>query len=389
MTAGRAPSRAVLVLALAAAAVVVAHAAPGTAPIRGLTEAARLARAFDLVYDADFAGADAALSQTCPPAPAQACGVIGVAARWWRLFFDVDNRSGDAAFVSAVNRTIDQGEAWVTREPARAEAWFYLGAAYGARVQFHAQRSEFMAAARDGKRIKTSLEQAIALDPDLHDAYFGVGLYQYYADIAPAALKLLRWLLLLPGGDKTEGMAQMLRTRDRGLLVRAEAAYQLHLIDLWYEKKPDHALQLLGELHARYPHNPLFVLNTAQVYEIYKSDRGAALRTYRSLVEGARAGAFREPQMAEAWGHLGAAPILRAQGQPDRALDEAQWVVDHAPAAPYGAVALAQLEAGRAHAAAGRRDRAATAFRAAIAAAPGDDPRHVKRDAQRALDALR
>ena len=147
-------------------------------PIRGLTHAPLLARAYDLVYDADFAGAEAELKRTCGPAPAQACDVIGVAARWWRIYFDLDNRSLDAAFKARLNAVIAAGERWVTREPERAEAWFYLGAAYGVRAQYHGQRSEFLAAARDGKRIKHSLEKALALDPGLDDANAGLGLYQ-------------------------------------------------------------------------------------------------------------------------------------------------------------------------------------------------------------------
>ena len=39
-------------------------------------------------------------------------------------------------------------------------------------------RGEKLAAARDGKRIKEALEHATALEPDLEDAYFGIGLYQ-------------------------------------------------------------------------------------------------------------------------------------------------------------------------------------------------------------------
>ena len=28
---------------------------------------------------------------------------------------------------------------------------------------------------------------ALAIDPDLHDAWFGIGIYRYYAAVAPAA----------------------------------------------------------------------------------------------------------------------------------------------------------------------------------------------------------
>lgn len=107
-------------------------------------------------------------------------------------------------------------------------------------------RGARLAAARDGTRIKNALERALVLDPGLTDAYFGIGLYHYYADVAPRALKMLRWLLLLPGGDRVEGLAETLRPRDAGQLVRSEADYQLHLIYLWYEKEPERALELIG-----------------------------------------------------------------------------------------------------------------------------------------------
>ena len=137
-------------------------------------------------------------------------------------------------------------EAWTERAPDDAEAWFYLGGAYAARVQWRVLRDEKLAAARDGKNIKVALERAIELDPDLEDAYFGIGMYKYYADVAPAAAKVLRFLLLLPGGDRKEGLEQMLRARNRGRLLQGEADYQLHVIYLWYERQTPRALQLLA-----------------------------------------------------------------------------------------------------------------------------------------------
>jgi hypothetical protein len=110
-------------------------------------------------------------------------------------------------------------------------------------------RDQKLAAARDGKRIKTALERSIALDPDLDDAYFGVGMYQYYADVAPATAKILRFLLRLPGGNRTEGLARMLRARTRGRLLQGEAEYQLQVIYLWYEHRTDLAVGILQSLH--------------------------------------------------------------------------------------------------------------------------------------------
>ena len=383
------PGRVRWVAGLAALIVMVA-AAPRpvvTAPVRGLTQVAGLVRVFDLVHDADFAAAEAEMPRACGPAPRQACDVLGAASLWWRIYLDADNRSLDQQFLARITDVIAHGEDWVTREPERAEAWFYLGAAYGARVDFHAERAEYLAAARDGKRIKNALEKALSLDPDMQDANFGIGMYEYYADIAPAVLKLFRWLLALPGGDKVKGLRQMQQTRNLGTVMRSEAAYQLHLIYLWYEKNPDGAIALLQELRARHPHNPLFQQNIAEVHDVYRGDRLAALAAYRALADGARLGAFHEAGLAESVGHLGAAEQLDALAQSDRAIDEWRTVIDRKPAAPYGAVARAYLGTGRAYDRLGDRDKAVAAYRAAQANAPAGDPRQTRKGAQDGLSA--
>ena len=199
----------------------------------------------------------------------------------------------DDEFSAAVERAIRSAEAWTVRDPDSAEAWFYLGGAYAARVQWRVLRNEKLAAARDGKRIKEVLERALALDPGLDDAYFGIGMYRYYADVAPTAAKVLRFLLLLPGGDRKEGLAQMLRARTQGRLLQGEADYQLHILYLWYEKQTAQALSLLRGLQKEYPANPLFLASIAEVEDAYQHDISASLQTWRSLLD---AGAGRPRQ---------------------------------------------------------------------------------------------
>ena len=92
----------------------------------------------------------------------------------------------------------------------------------------------------------------------MHDAEFGIGMYRYYADVAPAYLRFLRWLFLMPGGDRVDGLRQLERAATEGELVRGEAQYQIHVIYLWYEQKWREALVLMRGLQARYPHNPHF-----------------------------------------------------------------------------------------------------------------------------------
>ena len=125
-------------------------------------------------------------------------------------------------------------------------------------------RGERLAAAREGNRIREALQRAIQLDPTLDDAYFGIGLYHYYADVVPATVKFFRWLMLLPGGDRAKGLREMLQARERGQLLAGEADYQLHLVYLWYEHRTADAIALLTSLDLRYPSNPLFLERLAE-----------------------------------------------------------------------------------------------------------------------------
>lgn len=307
-----------------------------------LTGGAEVARAYDAILDARFADVPPLLTRTCPPAPQPVCGLLDVVSLWWQIQLDPLNLSRDQRFQSSVDASIAAMERWTSAEPRRAEAWFYLGGAYGARGQWRVLRGQILSAARDGKRIKAALEQALMLDPNLKDAYFGIGLYHYYADVAPVAAKILRFFLLLPGGDRRAGLQEMLRARDAGQLLRSEADYQLHLIYLWYEHQPLRAIELVAGLRDRHPRNPYFPQVIADIQDAYLHDRTASLRSWQALLAGAREGRFAEAGLAETRARLGIATQLDALYESDRAAEQLRAVIQAKPPAPAGASAQAQ-----------------------------------------------
>jgi tetratricopeptide (TPR) repeat protein len=339
----------------------------------GLTAPEPLAKAYELILDARFEEAERQLKQACGAAPPTACDVIRAVSDYWRLLLDPENTSRDAALLAKINASIASGEAWVTREPKRAEAWFYLGGTYGARVMLRGLRAQYLAAARDGKRIHDSLQMAVKLDPTLHDAFFGLGLYHYYAAIAPRAVRVLRAILLLPGGNRAGGLREMEQTRTRGMLLRGEADYQLHLIYLWYENQPMTSLRLVEGLRARYPHNPVFPLRLAIVQRDYLKNQGAALETYRALFDAARGRRVATPAISEVNARLGMAQQMDNLCDSDRAIEQLRAVIAQRPAAPYGALARAQYQLGIVHDRVGRRPEAVAAYQNALAALPSDD----------------
>lgn len=288
-------------LAMVGAACVLVPSAIGQVPgaKTGFTAAPAVAKAYDLILDTDFDQLKKVLPATCPPAPMVACRGLEALSLWWQIQLDLDNHQLDAPFMTAVNTAIAEAERWTVAEPERAEAWFYLGAAYGARSQYRVYRVERLAAARDGKRIKEALEKALALDPSMHDAEFGIGMYRYYAGVAPAIFRFLRFFLLLPGGDRAGGLEQLERAAALGVLVRGEAQYQIQVLYLWYEHKSKEALALIRGLQQRYPHNLLFRQIEAEVLDKYFHDHAASLKASEQLLALAQARAVFRHDIAE------------------------------------------------------------------------------------------
>ena len=343
--------RSQLLGALALSALFIASADGQRAPARGtaaessaLTGAPQIVRVYNAIFSARFEQVPRLLTQTCPPAAPEVCTLLEVVSLWWQIQIDPDNRAYDREFTTRADAAVAAMEAWTKEEPENAEAWFYLGGSYGARAQWRVLRGETLAAARDGKRIKEALERSLALDPDLQDAYFGIGLYRYYADVAPTTAKILRFLLALPGGDRVGGMRQMLRARESGQLLRDEADYQLHLIDLWYEKQPQHALALLRGLRDRHPSNPHFLEQIARVEDVYLHDRTASLASWHTLLDLAVAGRVALPEMAETSARLALAPSLDAAYETDLAAESMRHIIAINPAAPAGATAKARQQ---------------------------------------------
>jgi tetratricopeptide (TPR) repeat protein len=358
--------------------------APAPPPF-ALTGIDGLARAYGAIFDADFDRAKTLIADACPPAPDEACLVLEATRQLWRIQMDPEDRSRDAAFEQAATEAIEAAEAWADREPGDAEAWFYLGGAYGARVQWRVIRQERLGAARDGRRVKQALDRTLALAPGLVDAQFGLGLYEYYADVAPTAAKILRMLLMLPGGDRARGLARMQRTRAAGQLLADEAAFQLHVVYFWYENRAADAIGLLRELVHRHPRHPYFRRAIAEAQTVYLHDTSAALATWRELARLADNGGVNEAAMARAEAHLGVATSLDALGDTDLALAELSRLEASSPAAPWGITSRILLAIGRAHDRLGQRTEAEAALRQVVAGADRDDPLHLGDEAKKAL----
>jgi tetratricopeptide (TPR) repeat protein len=353
-----------------------------------LTEAPRLAAVYASILAAQFDRAEAQLARACPPAPVEACASLGVVSLWWQIQLTAESTALDDRFSDLAAKAVAANERWTRREPNRGEAWFYLAGSYAPLVQWRVLRGERVAAARDGKKIKDALERALQLDPALDDAYFGIGLYHYYADVAPTAAKLLRWLLFLPGGDRVKGLQEMLQARQRGVLLNGEADYQLHLIYLWYEQQPTRALELLRDLDSRYPTNPIFIQRIAVVEDEYRHDRPASALAWQTLLDRARAGRVPDAARRAISARLSLAAHLDAMYETDHAIEQLLAVVNADPQVVSRADrGRAQAQLGVAYDRLGQRDNAVKAYTAALTGVESAERGRIREALRRPPDA--
>ena len=138
---------------------------------------------------------------------------------------------------------------------------------------------------------RVALERTVALDPELHDAYFGIGMYHYWADVAPVAAKLLRVLLLLPGGDREKGLREMLRGPRAGRPARRRSRLPAALaVSLVRARAGARAASSCESLDARYPSNPVFLQRIAEIEHDYRHDHRASAAAWEALLARAQAG---------------------------------------------------------------------------------------------------
>jgi tetratricopeptide (TPR) repeat protein len=111
---------------------------------------------------------------------------------------------------------------------------------------------EAVSAALDGRKYIKRLNK---YHPDADDAYFGLGLYNYYAAQLPWFGRVLSRLFLGLSGNHERGIAQLERASKHGLFTQVEARLFLAIIYLDTEGRYEEALAVLQELNQYFPEN--------------------------------------------------------------------------------------------------------------------------------------
>ena len=218
-------------------------------------------------------------------------------AYWWKIYlttgnlvdpdvFDVDRTSTspyDAQFQNSVQAAIRTAAARVQEQKNLARSLLEEGMSYGLLARFYGLRDNDLPTARAGKKMRALLLRALKLNPSLTDAYLGVGIYNYFVDTLPTIIKLLRFLIALPGGNRELGLQQLHTAATRGDLTRGEAQFYLAKdYSRRNEQQYAKSLALFEELGAEYPDNPLWKLLQGSL-EIRLGRREAGEALYKEV----------------------------------------------------------------------------------------------------------
>jgi tetratricopeptide (TPR) repeat protein len=220
-------------------------------------------------------------------------------ANWWKIHLTEANlidpegfeplseaaTSYDGDFRRLDELAVRKAEARIQAHQDEARSYFYEGLAYALRARLEAFRYHALATAFAGKKCRNLSLAALKLDPNLNDAYFGVGLYNYFVDTLPTYVKMLRFLILLPGGNRLDGLRQIQQAMEKGQLVAGEAKY--HLAQN-YSRSMDRqfarSLELLRQMEQQYPHNPLWELLAGSI-EIRMGHVKEGETLYRQVID--------------------------------------------------------------------------------------------------------
>jgi len=253
-----------------------------------------------LLMDGDIDGAIQVFRQVEQADPESPLGyVLEADANWWKIYLTEGNLTDpdvfealsekvtpyDAEFLRLNNLAIQKAQAQIHNHQDQARAYLYQGLAYALEARLEALRDHALATARAGKQMRSLSNAALKLDRTLYDADLGVGIYNYFEATLPTYVKMLRFLIHLPGGSREVGLQQLQTAAEKGEVTKGEA--QFHLAKNFSrnnEQQYARSLEIFQAMVREYPDNPLWKLLVGGVeIRMGQTQEGEAL--YREVVK--------------------------------------------------------------------------------------------------------
>ena len=265
-----------------------------------------VAAAYDAFYRGDRAGADAQFHHIAARPNDLAGGFGQLVVTHARMGPDgAESPSFEQAIDGFIKRASDRYQ----YNQGDDDALFYLAFSYTLRSGYKFEHQKgLIGAARDGGHARGYADTYLKRHPDNGDVHLVRGLYNYFVDLAPSFVHIFRFLLFLPGGNRTTGLQDIEFAAAHGTYFARTAQLQLIPIYGALEGRAAEAVAFGERLQREFPANDDVAFALADVYispGVEQRDRAG--QVYEGVLERHRADATPDGAAARARASYGLA----------------------------------------------------------------------------------
>jgi len=220
----------------------------------------RVKKGIDYIYNIQFDSAEVVFKKLMLDYQESPAGRFFLAMiDWWRIAIDPENESLDNLFLEKLEDVIYHCDQILKRDEKNLDAIFFKGGAIGFRGRLRGLRDSWIKAADDGREALQLLKFAWSIDSTNYDLLFGMGIYNYFAEVIPDEFPYIKPLMIFfPKGNKQLGLQQLQVAAETAKYASTEAMYFLLYIYYHYEEDIFQARKLASILHEKYSRNPIF-----------------------------------------------------------------------------------------------------------------------------------
>jgi len=279
------------------------------------------------VYSLDFPTAEKNIQLVFDQYPDHPFGHFGRAMIAWARYeyeFETSDEAQRKVFENILDESISGTRRWLKKHPDDANAYMGLGALNGLRAMFSMRTRRWVTAYFSGRKAIKNLERSLELDPTYYDAYFGLGIYQYFAGTLPTVIKVLAKIVAIKGNPE-EGVKDLNLAREKATFTADSA--KLILIEVQNTRNspfyaPDVSLEFIRQLRAKYPKNPLMhYVEVICLYENKQYDEVTAqAQQFLSLIGSDKF--YKDIYIARAYTALGTVQMAQGNFEEARAIFE-------------------------------------------------------------------
>lgn len=237
-------------------------------------------KGIDSIYAVDLPEAKRNFELAMEKYPEHPYPQFGIAmTKWAELEYLEDESNPKLAeeYGTLTDKAIAAAHSWLKKHPADANAYMCLGGMYGLRARLAIMQHRWFRAYLDGKKAISNTRKSLKVDPELYDAYLGLGMYEYYAGTLPGVIKILAKLFL--SGDAKEGIGYLNLCKEKGYFNALAA--KLMLVEIYTEpdslfRDPATAVKWSEELRKLYPVHPQ--MHFVQIVSLFEDKQYAETR---------------------------------------------------------------------------------------------------------------